>query len=68
MTLAFFEIIFAPLVIAMLVGPQLIAGFYARQIGRSFKFWFWISFLIPFVSLVILLSLPDKVEEKSAGV
>ena len=66
MTLLFFEIIFAPIVIAMLVGPQLIAGIYARQTGRSFKFWFWISFLIPFISLFILLSLPDKQEESRA--
>ena len=57
--LLFFEIILAPLLLA-LIAPQLIAAYYARSIGRSFWFWFWISFLIPIISIIILMSLQDK--------
>jgi hypothetical protein len=59
--LLFFEIILAPLLLAI-IAPQLLAAFYARSIGRSFWFWFWISFIIPIISLVILMYLPDKEE------
>ena len=59
--LLFFEIILAPLLLAV-IAPQMIAAFYARSVGRSFWFWFWISFLIPVISIVVLMSLPDKEE------
>lgn len=57
--LLFFEIILAPLLLAI-IAPQLLAGFYARSVGRGFWFWFWISFVIPIISLVILMYLPEK--------
>ena len=43
-----------------LILPQTIAGIFAKSQGRSFWFWFFISFLIPIVSLVVLLFLDDK--------
>ncbi|MGY0040339.1 hypothetical protein [Pedobacter sp. NJ-S-72] len=43
-----------------LILPQAIAGIFAKSQGRSFWFWFFISFLIPIVSLVVLLFLDDK--------
>lgn len=45
-----------------LILPQTIAGIFAKSQGRSFWFWFFISFLIPIVSLVVLLFLDDKSE------
>jgi hypothetical protein len=59
--LLFFEIILAPFILT-LIAPQMIAAFFARSIGRSFWFWFWISFLIPVISIVILMNLPEKPE------
>lgn len=40
--------------------PQIAAAVLAKQMGRKPKFWFWISFLIPMISLIILLCLEDK--------
>ena len=40
--------------------PHVTAGLLARQQGRKFWFWFGISFLIPVISLVVLLVLGDK--------
>ncbi|WP_342332245.1 hypothetical protein [Pedobacter sp. FW305-3-2-15-E-R2A2] len=40
--------------------PQTVAGILAKSMGRSFFFWFFISFLIPIVSLIVLLFLEDK--------
>lgn len=54
------EIILGSLVLALLLSPQLLAGFLARRTGRNFWFWFLISFLIPIVSLIILIFLEDK--------
>jgi len=53
-----------------LIIPQLVAGIYARSIGKSFWFWFFISFLIPIISLIILLLLESKQskgDEKQSG-
>lgn len=49
----------------VLLAPQIIAGMLARNIGRNFWFWFFISFLIPIISIIILLNLEDKNENKS---
>ncbi|HEX7902776.1 MAG TPA: hypothetical protein VF487_02775 [Chitinophagaceae bacterium] len=57
--------IIIPLTVASLIFPLMI-GCLAKRFGRSFKFWFWVSFLLPFISLLILLCLPEK-EEKIAG-
>ena len=54
------EIIVGTIVLGLLLSPQLLAGFLAKRTGRNFWFWFLISFLIPIVSLIILIFLEDK--------
>ncbi len=51
------------LLLCFMLIPQLVAGIYAKTIGKSFWFWFFISFLIPIISLIILLILDSKKEE-----
>lgn len=53
------------LLLLFLMIPQLVAGVYAHSIGKSFWFWFFISFLIPIVSLIILLVIDNKKAEKT---
>jgi len=52
------------LLLCVLLIPQIVAGILAKSIGRKFWFWFFISFLIPIISLIILLFLDDKNEKK----
>jgi cytochrome c biogenesis factor len=47
------------LVLCFLLIPQIVAGIYAKSLGKNFWFWFFISFVIPILSLVVLLFL-DK--------
>ena len=54
------EIIVGSIVVCLLLSPQLLAGFLAKRTGRNFWFWFFISFLIPIISLIILIFLEDK--------
>ncbi|MGM9476302.1 hypothetical protein ACS5PU_07720 [Pedobacter sp. GSP4] len=54
------EIILGAVVLGLLLSPQLLAGFLAKRTGRKFWFWFLISFLIPIISLIILVLLEDK--------
>ena len=54
------EIIVGTIVLGLLLSPQLLAGFLAKRTGRNFWFWFLISFLIPIISLIILVLLEDK--------
>ncbi|WP_025141451.1 hypothetical protein [Pedobacter jeongneungensis] len=54
------EIILGSIVLGLLLSPQLLAGFLAKRTGRNFWFWFFISFLIPIISLIILIFLEDK--------
>ncbi|MDN3587758.1 hypothetical protein QWY86_13835 [Pedobacter aquatilis] len=54
------EILVGAVVLGLLLSPQLLAGFLAKRTGRDFWFWFFISFLIPIISLVILIFLEDK--------
>ncbi len=54
------EIILGAVVLGLLLSPQLLAGFLAKRTGRKFWFWFFISFLIPVISLIILIFLEDK--------
>jgi MFS family permease len=54
------EIILGSIVLGLLLSPQLLAGFLAKRTGRNFWFWFLISFLIPIISLIILIFLEDK--------
>lgn len=59
------EILVGSLVLALLLSPQLLAGFLAKRTGRKFWFWFFISFLIPIISLIILIFLEDKNPDSS---
>lgn len=52
--------VFLLLLMPIVLLPHIAAGILARQTDRSFKFWFWISFLIPVISIIILLFLEDK--------
>ncbi|MDQ0969104.1 MFS family permease [Flavobacterium sp. W4I14] len=54
------EIIVGTIVLGLLLSPQLLAGFLAKRTGRNFWFWFFISFLIPLISLIVLIFLEDK--------
>jgi len=54
------EIIVGIVVLGLLLSPQILAGFLAKRTGRNFWFWFFISFVIPVISLVILIFLEDK--------
>lgn len=48
--------------------PQIVAGILAKSMGRNFWFWFFISFILPIVSLVILLFLKNKnTDEENTG-
>ncbi|MFN0255064.1 hypothetical protein [Pedobacter ureilyticus] len=48
------------LLLCFMLIPQLVAGVYAHSIGKSFWFWFFISFLIPIISLIVLLIIDSK--------
>lgn len=48
------------LVLCFLLIPQIVAGILAKSRGRRFWVWFFISFLMPIISLVVLLMLEDK--------
>ena len=54
------EFIFAIPILLLPLGFSVMSGLMAKDFGRSFRFWFWISFLLPFISCVILLCLPVK--------
>lgn len=54
------EIIVGSIVLCLLLSPQLLAGFMAKRTGRNFWFWFFISFFIPIISLIILIFIEDK--------
>ncbi|ADY50797.1 hypothetical protein Pedsa_0211 [Pseudopedobacter saltans DSM 12145] len=53
------EVILVVFVIALVFSPQILAYKFAEYLGRDKKFWFWISFLIPVISLFILMFLPE---------
>ncbi|TKC12578.1 hypothetical protein FA048_02880 [Pedobacter polaris] len=52
------------LLLCVMLIPQLVAGVYAKSMDKSFWFWFFISFLIPIVSLIVLLFLDKDKEGK----
>ena len=55
------------LLLCVMLIPQTVAGVYANSMGKSFWFWFFISFLIPIISLIVLLFLDnDKNEERKS--
>lgn len=55
------------LLLCVMIIPQLVAGVLAKSQGRNFWFWFFISFLIPIISLIVLLFLEDKSKQASTG-
>lgn len=55
------------ILLCFMLIPQLVAGVYANSMGKSFWFWFFISFLIPIISLIVLLFLDKDKEEKRQG-
>lgn len=53
------------ILLCVMLIPQIVAGVYGKSMGKSFWFWFFISFLIPIISLIVLLFLDkDKKEER----
>lgn len=53
------------ILLCVMLIPQIVAGVYAKSMGKNFWFWFFISFLIPIISLIVLLFLDkDKKEER----
>lgn len=48
----------------LLMIPQTVAAILAKSIGKNPWFWFFISFLIPIISLIVLLFLDKSKEEK----
>ena len=61
------EFLFAlPILFIPLFFP-LIGGLMAQCYGRKFWLWFWLSIPLPFISLIILLSLPDRSKQEKAG-
>jgi len=59
------ELLLIVFVLGLLLSPQILAGLLARSMGRNAWFWFGISFIIPFISLFILVYLKDKKPDKS---
>jgi len=56
------EFIFAIQILFIPIMFPVIGGCMAKCFGRKFWLWFWISLLLPFISLIILLALPDKIK------
>ena len=54
------------LLLCVMLIPQFVAGVFAKNMGRSFWFWFFISFLIPIISLIILLFLDKKEVQRTS--
>ncbi len=46
------------LISSIVLMPPLISGFFARSRGRSFWFWFFTGWILPFISVFILFFLP----------
>jgi hypothetical protein len=55
------------LLLSVMLIPQIVAGIYAKSMGKNFWFWFFISFLIPIISLIILLFLDKDDKEERKG-
>ena len=56
------------LLACVMLIPQIVAGILAKSMGRNFWFWFFISFILPIISLVILLFLKSKnTDEENTG-
>ena len=64
MILLMFEIPIFFIALGIVLAPQIIAGVLAKSRGRKFWFWFFISFLIPIISVIVLFYLEDKKPDK----
>jgi ABC-type multidrug transport system permease subunit len=53
------ELILLPFIIGLLCFPLFGAYYFAKHLGRNPWFWLGISFVLPIVSLIILIFLPD---------
>jgi len=58
------ELILFPFIVALICFPIFGAYYFAKHLGRNPWFWFWISFLLPIISLIILIFLPDLKKDK----
>jgi MFS family permease len=54
------EVILVLCIVGLVFSPQILAGILARSMGRNFWAWFGISFILPFISIFILVFLKDK--------
>ena len=61
------EIQIGTFVLAILLSPQIIAYKFAQHLARNPWFWFWIPFVIPFISLLILIFMPEPQEEQKTA-
>jgi hypothetical protein len=52
----------------LLLGLPTLTYFYAKQLGRNPKLWFFIGLLLPGIATIILSFLPDRSEEKTEPV
>jgi hypothetical protein len=59
--------VFLALLSLMVFSPPLLSALMARQFGRSFRRWFFIGCILPFIANIILFFLPpiQAVKEKS---
>lgn len=61
------EFIFLVPVFTFIVLFALTAGWVASNTGKSFRFWFGISFVIPFFPLLVLLCIREKEDQAIAA-
>ena len=61
------EFIFLVSLFIFIVLFALTAGWAAGTTGKSFRFWFGISFVIPFLPLLVLLCIREKEDHLIAG-
>lgn len=54
---------------AVALSVPLVTGYFAKTRGRSFVFWFALCLVLPFISMFILMCLPEKIspEMKDSG-
>ena len=57
------EFVFLVSLFIFIVLFALAAGWLASNTGKSFRFWFGISFLIPFFPLLVLLCIREKEDQ-----
>jgi len=58
------DLISLPGFLAIPLVFSFVAGSIAKDHGRSYRFWFWMALVLPFIAHFILVALPDKTEEQ----